>query len=123
MTIPFNTGIPSLLKEKGFDEPCYAFKAINPHSKFHLKEYRRLATVTNSGGLSGITMPTYDQVCDWLEEKHGIVIYNVPIEVYPDVLRWEPAIFGHDSIMFTMYNTRYEALNEGIKEGLKLINK
>lgn len=121
MTIPFETGIPSLLKEKGFNWPTNHY--MNETVKAQKDKYHKGRLIDRNIYPNQYSMPDYDQVLDWLEEKRGIVIYNVPIEVYPDVLRWEPAIFGHDSIMFTMYNTRYEALNEGIKEGLKLIKK
>ena len=116
MIIPFETGIPTALKEVGFNEPCWNFfingVSINAKRKYKNSEHNSLET----------SAPDYDQVIDWFEREYRIIVYIVPIEVYPDVIKWEPSIYGYLEVM-SMQNTRYEALNEGIKEAIKLIRK
>ena len=114
MTIPFETGIPSLLKEKGFDEHCYAY--------FFDKEIRNSSVPwKNSECGADITAPDYDQVLDWLEEKHGIIVCPV-YDSDSSKYKWDVKLYlNDDCVSVDAWTTRYEALNAGIIEAIKLI--
>lgn len=118
MTIPFNTGIPSLLKEKGFNWPTNYY--MDETVKSQKDKYHKGRLIDRNIYPNQYSMPDYDQVRDWLEEKHGLIVCVEPCAGTFAEVDWKPFIFGHAG-NFGKYVGRYEALNAGILEALKLI--
>jgi len=73
--------IAKLLKEKGFNEPCFGFYYTNPScdEEDRLKiwhcEYMALAEFE-------MLAPTYQQVLDWFRIKHKIIV-TLDYMIYP----------------------------------------
>jgi hypothetical protein len=120
-----------IAKEKGFDEDCIAM---------YFKTSKKLSidskNLLSNKICSGITAPLYQQIIDWLLEKHQI---SIEPQINPD-LRWiidfvPNILLTHEgSGNFTFFtgskklnndyqgfNTKYEALNKAIEEAFKLI--
>lgn len=115
MTIPFKTGIPSLLKEKGFDTPTNGFFHVGANQVFEYGTPRNYNSIR--AHVTHTSAPDYDQVLDWLEEKRGVKLwasFDEPIDLW-----YFSTSNGY--ISFSEFDTRYEALNAGILEALKLI--
>lgn len=122
MTIPFNTGIPSLLKEKGFD-------IITPTVYHNINGNGMLVSNTPYNQTQhrdiNIPRPDYDQVLDWFIERKTFIKAD-PFDGWNN---WTYKIYMEDSMapFFEIpwnrieYPTRYEALNAGIIEAIKLI--
>lgn len=124
MIIPFKTGIPSRLKEVGFDEKCYfTFTPSNliKGGKFiHFLNIRQ-TEISNSKLKTKIAATDYDQVIDFLYEKHRLIV-SVSYYAVGAFHKWILEVYKDDNVVFTeLCHTRYEALNAGIIEALKLI--
>lgn len=123
MTIPFNTGIPSLLKEKGFDVKTEKyFNTIENDTAIMQSTYK-----VNFNGIrahtSHTSAPDYDQVLDWLQQNYKMYLSaRVDTVTDRDSIKWY-YIFDYNvqRISKSIYPTRYEAINVGILEALKLI--
>lgn len=101
------------LKEKGFDEKCLGY--ITPTGKtwmFDLMPLDRNGLELNPKYSEGILSPLYQQVVDWLNKEHELVVrlsYN-----------------GEGYDLFTAHDAEregkyFETQDEAIKEALKLI--
>jgi hypothetical protein len=118
--------IATLLKEKGFDEPC--FGAFNLSDE--LKISNELSCSVNQDMcmrvFGGISAPTYDQVIDWLYKK------GISLEIYTCsdnrgncfnhlIRKVGKMIYEIRTLDNKCVPDRREAYNKGIKEALKLI--
>jgi hypothetical protein len=134
--VPYN--IAKLLKEKGFDEPC--FREGNPHG--HIM-WRFGCTDDENDTLNikdiisqklhedFIGIPLYQSVQNWLLEKHGIWIYVDTHEfgkwcynfknVKPSINH--PKINEVGQFGLEDYNTPQEAMNSAIEYCLKNLIK
>lgn len=124
--VPYEIAV--ILKDKGFNEPCMAcydklnmFSTYSP-SIFEPKNY-------NTSGYC-CSAPLYQQVLTWLRKVHGIQLFN-------DCTYYDGFHYGYKWIKSNGdygewwkdndgespdgWDTPEEALNEAIKETLKLI--
>lgn len=126
------------LKEKGFDEPCFAYYDGNYYLKDELQGLAYIYSNSNSfiKNSEKYTAPLYQQVIDWFREKYGIEIwitsmggnncdkYYMPVipYCYLDNATKEGREY-YNSVPKSDWNksTYYEALNKAIEEALKLI--
>lgn len=121
------------LKGKGFDEPCFRyFNSRNSSEHFSKDEETNNTKLASTLNHDWIALPTYQQVVDWFREKHFIYIhtsldsYREPYKLVPQIQKME---LTRSYVEFEKYyghfdNTtkgNYEALEEAIKEALKLI--
>ena len=129
------------LKQKGFNEPCfgtYGFNGEFSNELFLIDDIRnmfgeQLDAKDIRNGINGddVTAPLWDDVIEWLEEKHKIFFStNVdqtmePKFCYSISQYTEPS--QHEAIWIThvfnsdLFYTRKEARYEGIKHALTLI--
>jgi len=72
--------IAKQLKEKGFNEPCLAVYDITQGNEQTAKLHKHPADCINGDSIhpAAITAPLYQQVIDWLFEKHRICIMYSP---------------------------------------------
>ncbi len=123
-----------LLKEKGFNDDSWGFyndRLDNPEElRFHNKP-------TNGWIYHLYSAPLYQQVIDWLREKHNIEIHNgvkVPKEAIEAakgkldnlICKYVFYIYKEDSspripLGDIRVDNYYEGLNEAILEAIKLI--
>jgi len=61
--------VAKLLKEKGFDIPCYGRYSVRSQ-EFHLDTTKPC----NNGGISQYSAPTHQMAMAWLREVHNISI-------------------------------------------------
>ena len=138
--------IATLLREKGFNEPCIAVffyhKAFKMCSAIWDNDIPCHYNVNNShyyledkhGDL--VTAPTLEQVFNWLEEKHQIFIdIETDCTTYPKFAYSINKFVGNPKDLaekewywenpkpsnWFLYRTRNEALEEAIKFALTLI--
>lgn len=127
--VPYHLAL--LAKEKGFNEPCFAF-----WERFTNKICYNQG-IKNSNGLlqdqKEYTLPLYQQLVDWFREEHSIEIMpglvpKIPREMHPEIFtgkfnfylyneNWNPTIPSRGSFS----NTYYEALTKILEEAFKLI--
>ena len=123
--------ISSLLRQKGFDEPCIAKYTqwssgdkvdLYPQSQNFLKG-PYFETCQNSmytdgldNGLAKVATPLYQQVIDWFAEKHNVNIYVIK-HGRDDETEWQWWLNRCHSL--ASFKDKYEALNEAISEALK----
>jgi len=114
------------LKELGFDEPCFATFEQHKNNKltFCSPEIIELLggytkSVYNKGNYPCVLAPLYQQVLDWFREKHNIHIWIIPNSLNDYSYHY----FKDGGYTFTKngFISYKEALNEVIKEALKLI--
>lgn len=124
-TIPYETGIPVIAKEKGFDEPCLGW-----FSNEELGKYRRSNTVNYNGtNYTGIELcwlaPTYEQLKDWFREKHNIHIMYMICGSQTRVLgyKWfvQVGMNEKDCYQTKMIKDYYQGLDKALIEAFKLI--
>ena len=118
--VSFN--VAKLLKEKGYNEPCKQFycKAYddtwncdNDCLRFRLVTYSELED-------GDILIPSLYDAQKWLREKHGIIV-DIDTDYYDGFLFTYQA-WSFDKVSEKQsFDTYEEALNEGIKEALKMI--
>jgi len=108
------------LKEKGFDEPCYKGYDITKGNKLrspHYGKYSRQPKIKygkyNRYLKHLIKAPTYDQVIDWLREKHKIKVFESEFYNRSGVDEWyvKPA----------QTKTKYPSLQMALQAALLLI--
>lgn len=137
------------LKGKGFNEPCFAlFSAMKGENnkfiwatssldhvlEFHKKGHKffddleggktRIQTfIQNSFAKNTVTAPLYQQVIDWLREKHRIHIAASSFPVSGDKYGYQygrSSLTGGWSINFEG-KTYYDAYNKAIEEAINLL--
>ena len=108
------------LKEKGFDDECLGW--IETDGYIFLPTFVRLVKNTNCHG-SNCAVPTYQQVVDWLREKHDINII-IDTNVSKSAM-WYYALIKIETNIPTVnnnsYTTYYDALDKAIEETLELV--
>ncbi len=139
--IPFETGIPSKLKKCGFDDECFAI--YNHKQKFMFHNEVIISTGANKGCISNsklkwwgsfntaanesYTAPTYDQVIEWFETNHNLVIdafqesdgYEYTGKWTGDISRL--GIYEEEPMVIISENSRRNALEVAILEAIKII--
>ncbi len=115
-----------LLNEKGFNEECLAVYSSN--GKFQIVTGRMMVSTNNTDAkkVNFITAPLWQQITDWLRDKHKIIIVidfcidNNEIEYMVNVS--EPNTRHEKDYMTAVsFISYYNALESGIKEALELI--
>jgi len=136
--IPYKTGIPVLAKEKGFNEDCLmewktpvAHVRDNYNKTHEVIREPNLYKDTHYGGgdsrvsyKNDLSAPLYQQITDWLREKHNINIPYVICGSNKEVLgyKWFVQVGMENQCYETkMIKDYYEGMTEAIKEALKLI--
>lgn len=124
--IPYETGIPTLAKEKGFDYPCTRY-VTNTGQKLSKDMYSE-CTPSNACNWNDTNMdtsiPTYEQLKDWFRTKHNIHILYGVCGSQTKVLgyKWYVQIGMENQCYETnMIKDYYIGMTEAIKEALKLI--
>lgn len=122
-----------LAKEKGFDEPTYAWYAelnytlpkreLVESGKNGISQWFRNSDVN---GDRFISSPTQSLLQKYLREKYGIIVTSDPV-IGLSYLKYSYNIYKKDNIWHVIkftakqWDTYEEALEEGLQEGLKLI--
>ncbi len=121
--VPYELAVK--LKEKGFSVSC--FGGYSDTETLHIQR------VVCQSDIKGFCLaPTYQQVTDWLRDKHFIYIYTSldsyrePYKLVPQIQKMEitrtyvefEKHYGHFD---NTTKGNYEALNKVIEEALKLI--
>lgn len=118
------------LKEKGFDEPCFAY-----YGNFTGIEYIPYEEYpcSNSSDLmkNRFTAPLYQQVTDWFYNEHRLFVeadgYIIDSGEYDGCYAFKATVRGNqnykDHIIFAQgeFPTRQKAWDTAIEEALKLI--
>jgi hypothetical protein len=117
--------IALLAKEKGFDEPCFAYWNDSillyqfPKNSWH--GYEDIEQINFNVDEEDIAAPLYQQLIDWFREEHKIEIYclkQIEENEYGGIVGWS----GIEE-----YSTKscdadyYKALNKAIEEAFELI--
>jgi hypothetical protein len=119
-----NYELSLLAKEKGFDEPCFRVW-IRPRDltiKMNMvKNFRGLKNSEDK--MERVTVPLYQQLCDWFREKHNIHILS---DVTFDKKNGNWYYYGiYTKNKLKKYSDGdfkpEHALNKAIKEAFKLI--
>jgi hypothetical protein len=114
--------IASKLKELGFNEECLMKWKKEAQDKYDLYYDRDMYSNLENEPFTICSAPLYQQLIDWLETKGYF------IEVFEEFGNWNLCIHyyeNNDKIEIWKhkenYTNKYEALNKGIEETLKLI--
>ena len=91
--------VAKLLKEKGFDIPCYGRYSVRSQ-EFHLDTTKPC----NNGGISQYSAPTHQMAMAWLREVYNIHIAIVPCEVSPGVMDYTYILYKVDVKNFIFKN-------------------
>jgi hypothetical protein len=127
-----NEEISTLLRKKGFNEPC-----LGKHTKWSRNDKETglypqsqnffkgegFNTCQNShypggeeDGIIKIAAPLYQQVIDWFQDKHDINVYTVR-RGYTEEAQWQ--WWANHAHSLKWFDDKYLALNEAIVETLK----
>jgi hypothetical protein len=124
--------IALLLKEKGFDEFCWAWYNLpDQDTRYCYSEerspiknsYEEYEARYNKRPIENIGLPMYQQVLDWFREEHSILVFA---DTVYDFSCHTPRLYqkGNPSASYSgdcEYTDYYEALNAAIIEAIKLI--
>lgn len=119
--VSFNLAM--LLKEKGFNELCFAFyhsKSIDPDLLFPVS-YKETEIFYQRPHNTLILAPFYQQVINWLREEHNIDVW---IEKDYQVKRYfiQCPQLTDTEVKFNPWSEEYyEALNKAIEKALTLV--
>lgn len=120
------------LKQKGFKEPCLAFydtsenpmKLVNCH---YTRDWNNIGNPTTPINGTSVSAPLYQQVVNWLFEKHKTYVSAVAggkfkgdIEFSASIQKYEDGEWV-DKEYFTIGQTPAYCLEVGIEYALKLI--
>ena len=113
-----------LAKEKGFDEPCFGLYL--KQGNFKLADYVGQEFVFNNDTIDeACTAPLYQQIIDWFEEKHNIIILLHFMMGTNEWTYWikkaDGTIISSDIMISEAYGSKYKALDKGIEKAFKLI--
>lgn len=113
------------LKELDFNEPCLGF--FNKEKELFLSFEFSSRTTTNTLldilNSEAVAAPLYQQVVDFLREKHDIHIWISSELGYHLTYCWHITGESTGSKYGSNFKTYYEALEAAIKESIKLIKK
>lgn len=118
--IPYELAL--LAKEKGFDEPCFAYWNDSillyqfPKNSWH--GYEDIEQINFNVDEEDIAAPLYQQIIDWFDQK-GIDIEKPKLTV----LGYLPHVYQNESCKWQgdYCDTKYQAYNKAIEEAFKLI--
>jgi len=122
--------ISTKLKEKGFNEPCFASYDIDGEN---LMTNNDGSLGRNSEILYGIYTPLYQQAIDWFREKHSIIIVDDTAEGWTSVKAWKfkvlimlnikggPIITKFHKEENRVFEDYYEALNHAFEIAINLL--
>ena len=111
------------LKELGFDEPCLARftaqKDLVTSGCYTDSDPIMLGVCNSDIHESNVAAPLWQQVIDWFELKHGIIIVEIPIYINVAIGdckldSWENNLQKHEEY-FTRYKAREAAVLEAIQ--------
>lgn len=113
--------IAKALKERGFDDDCFAYYSSRGEVKIAGEEY------INKRGSTRVLLPTYQQVVDWFRENHKFIIITRPL-IFLNVkeIKFWGMIITENTLLDCKWATNdtmkyYEALDKTIEQALKLI--
>ena len=107
--------IAILLKEKGFNEPCFAWYYLPEGNLMGLGSQEALKFKNKGSKKHFCSAPLYQQVVDWFREKHLIKFIESEQFIPSEYNVWSIKQAGS----FKKYGEW--TLNEAIEEALKLI--
>ena len=113
------------LKEKGFDEGCilqFRGEDTQPLCQMDYKlNYEKNSDYEDETNY-WLVCPTYDQVCEWLREKHKIQIALAPIRNGVIIYQQVNLFIDGERKKLDIKSTDYDSqLKIAIEEALKLI--
>jgi len=115
--VPYELAL--LAKEKGFDEPCFAYydPTITDEEILLLPVDHNLI-LFREVKLSNVKAPLYQQLIDFFREKHSINIVLMNSNK-----GWQYSLdgIGIDNFSWETNLTYYECYNKAIEEAFKLI--
>jgi len=113
--------IAMLLKEKGFDEPCFGYFPNVENSdknRIHMDHDPEYAKNSMLRG-SAFSAPTYDQALDWFRERWIWVSVNL---FYYDGVHYLPNIASANPLIeLDGGDDYYECMNRAIIKAIELI--
>src|SRR5688572_12501441 len=128
--IPYPLAV--IAKEKGFDENCLAwyhkYKIDDKPTDILIRylDWKKQPAYSKKDE-SVIPAPLYQQIIDWFEEKHGLIIST---DQTIGSSRWRYTGWNDEKFKGEWldvpsskwkYKTKYEALNKAIEEAFKFI--
>lgn len=120
--VPYDIAL--IAKEKGFVDPCIAKYQNMKNPKFPSDFLSRTdwdVEFINIPEIKQLAAPLYQQLIDWFRNKHDIVIW-IETAPYVNMFNYRYYIETYDNKAEGMKtNDYYEALNEALIEGFKLI--
>jgi len=99
-----------LLKEKGFDEPCWFW--YDPSGEFR----RHYSEPAKSSPCYETACPTLQMVMRWLREVHNIFICIIPCEVGAGVMDYTYVLYKIDAKDFYFKDLGIQGRAENISE-------
>ena len=119
MNTPVDFSTAKLLKEKGFDKPCYGGRYYN-NGKEHVRRASKYVSISDS---YVVLSPTIAEVIMWLYEKHGIGIipsYKLNIENHKKEWFWIAIEDGEEIVyQYKDFSSPTEAYEAAIEYTLK----
>lgn len=108
--------IALLAKQKGFDEPCHAYYHKKELKLLHNAETKGFARETESQ-----VAPTYQQLVDWLREKHNTIVIVHPHFIGTSSTEWCGIVHkpGEYYTEFPVKYDYYEAFDYTLERVLK----
>lgn len=110
-----------LAKQKGFNEPCYAFYCDMGLATIWNRQEEDL--LYKNSDLSSISQsaPTYQQIVDWLREKHNTIVINHPHFIGTSSTEWCGVVHipGESFTEFPVKYDYYESFNYTLERVLK----
>jgi len=125
--IPYELAV--IAKEKRFNEECFAFYAFTSTNFFYCKNLDLGGAMKNTDLSLSVAAPLYQQIVDWLREKHNIhFIIRKYMTGGVNSGNWHIAIDDLSKRRNVLeledkadHRDYYEALNTAIEEAFKLI--
>lgn len=117
-----NKDLSLLAKEKGFDEPCFAFYDSDGFNYIQCSPENGMVSNKYHHNLAA---PLYQQIIDWFKEKHGLYIRLTPLTNC-----WHYKIYKLKAInnpeeeikAYSDFTDEYQqGLDKAIEEAFKLI--
>lgn len=114
--------IALLAKQKGFDEPCLAYYCCSDVLHYDLGNQADEEDLHLNSRLSSISQaaPTYQQLVDWLREKHNTYITIIPDRNSKGITHYFGEVFSNrEDTDFPAKSGYYEAFNYTLERVLK----
>ncbi len=119
MKTPVSFEIAKLLKEKGFDIPCWSYYSSLNLYTFELGDWNNHTigdTSMHKRNAGYYSAPTIAEVVMWLFDKHGIWIYTSKPDEQGWVIHWQ-GLTDYPSLQY--YSSPTEAYEAAIEYTLK----